>query len=175
MNMTILSEMLTELKPNQESPADYKLLFDLVATCKEMQSRIVDLIGKVNNDEITAELLRLNDELNNLFLRHQRYEKNRDPKTASERPSAILGAAIGKLATENERKTFKANKHQPTTGIPTSSTADKQKDSLIDLNDQAAGGDVDVLNTKFSSMCKQKLQSQCFVRLIYALLQQRHN
>lgn len=97
MNMTILSEMLTELKPNQEAPADYKLLIDLVATCKEMQSRIVDLIGKVNNDEITAELLRLNDELNNLFLRYQRYEKNRDPKTAQERPSAILGAAIGEL------------------------------------------------------------------------------
>lgn len=98
MNMTILSEMLTELKPSQESPADYKLLIDLVATCKEMQARIVDLIGKINNDEITAELLRLNDELNNLFLRYQRYEKNRDPKTASEqRPSAILGAAIGEL------------------------------------------------------------------------------
>lgn len=97
MNMTILSEMLTELKPNQESPADHKLLIDLVATCKEMQARIVDLIGKVSNDEITAELLRLNDELNNLFLRHQRFEKNRDPKTASERPSAILAAAIGEL------------------------------------------------------------------------------
>lgn len=96
MNMQILSEMLTELKPNQESPADYKLLIDLVATCREMQSRIVDLIGKVNNDEITAELLRLNDELNNSFLRYQRYEKNRDPKTA-ERPSAILGAALGEL------------------------------------------------------------------------------
>lgn len=94
MNMQILSEMLTELKPNQESPADYKLLIDLVATCREMQSRIVDLIGKVNNDEITAELLRLNDELNNLFLRYTRYEKNRDPKTV-ERPSAILGAALG--------------------------------------------------------------------------------
>lgn len=95
MNMTILSEMLTELKPNLEAPADYRLLIDLVATCKEMQTRVVELIGKVNNDEITAELLRLNDELNNLFLRYQRYEKNRDPKTASERPSAILGAALG--------------------------------------------------------------------------------
>jgi hypothetical protein len=95
MNMTILSEMLTELKPNQEAPGDYRLMIDLVATCKEMQARVVDLIGKINNDEFTAELLRINDELNNLFLRHQRYEKNRDPKTASERPSAILGAAMG--------------------------------------------------------------------------------
>lgn len=93
----IWSEMLTELKPNQEPPADYRLLLDLVATCKEMQTRIVELIGKINNDEITAELLRLNDEINNLFLRYQRYEKNRDPKTASERPSALLAAAIGKF------------------------------------------------------------------------------
>lgn len=101
INIAILSEMLTELKPNQESPSDYnyKLLLDLVATCKEMQTRIVELIGKVNNDEITAELLRLNDELNNLFLRYQRYEKNRDPKTAAsdKTPSAILGAAMGKF------------------------------------------------------------------------------
>lgn len=64
----------------------------------EMQGRILDLIGRVTHDEITAELLRINDELNNLFLRYQRYEKNRDPKNAST-PSAILGAALrGKRA-----------------------------------------------------------------------------
>lgn len=62
-----------------------------------MQGRILDLIGRVTHDEITAELLRINDELNNLFLRYQRYEKNRDPKNAST-PSAILGAALrGKI------------------------------------------------------------------------------
>jgi len=63
-----------------------------------MQGRIVELIGKVNNDEITAELLRINDELNNMFLRHARYEKNRDPKSnqmTGATPSAILGAAMG--------------------------------------------------------------------------------
>lgn len=58
-----------------------------------MQGRILELIGRVTHDEITAELLRINDELNNLFLRHQRYQKNRDPKNAST-PSAILGAAL---------------------------------------------------------------------------------
>lgn len=36
-------------------------------------------------------------------------------------------------------------------GIPTSSGDQK---SLIDLNDSATGGNVDVLNTKFSAMCK---------------------
>lgn len=60
-----------------------------------MQGRIVELIGRINHDEITAELLRLNDEMNNLFLRHQRYEKNRDPQNISVKPSALLGVAMG--------------------------------------------------------------------------------
>lgn len=34
MNMSILGEMLTELKPGQEDPDDYQLLNDLTATCK---------------------------------------------------------------------------------------------------------------------------------------------
>lgn len=66
-----------------------------------MQGRILDLIGRVTHDEITAELLRINDELNNLFLRYQRYEKNRDPKNAST-PSAILGAALRGKFNSNE-------------------------------------------------------------------------
>uniref|UniRef100_A0A1Q3G3S2 Putative cytosolic sorting protein gga2/tom1 n=1 Tax=Culex tarsalis TaxID=7177 RepID=A0A1Q3G3S2_CULTA len=119
MNMTVLGDMLTELKPGQEDPSDYQLLTELVTTCREMQNRIVELLGKVNHDELTAELLRLNDELNSLFLRHARFEKNRDPKTASSTtPSAILGAAMG---------------------LPTTPAADK-KESLIDLSDEATGG-----------------------------------
>uniref|UniRef100_A0A1L8DW12 Putative cytosolic sorting protein gga2/tom1 n=1 Tax=Nyssomyia neivai TaxID=330878 RepID=A0A1L8DW12_9DIPT len=123
VNMSILGEMLTELKPGQEDPSDHKLLTDLAHTCREMQGRIVELIGKVNHDEITAELLRINDELNNLFLRYSRFEKNRDTKTAT--PSAILGAAMG---------------------VPPEGAA--AKDSLIDLSDEAAGG----LPKQFSAM-----------------------
>lgn len=119
MNMTVLGDMLTELKPGQEDPSDYQLLTELVATCREMQNRIVELLGKVNHDELTAELLRLNDELNSLFLRYARFEKNRDPKTASSTtPSAILGAAMG---------------------LPTPATAADKKESLIDLSDEATG------------------------------------
>lgn len=98
-NMSILAEMLSVLKPGQELPDDYALLNELTATCKEMQSRIVDLIGRVQDDELTAEFLRINDELNNLFLRHQRYEKSRAQSTtgaaAVTSPSAVLGAAMG--------------------------------------------------------------------------------
>lgn len=34
-----------------------------------MQNRLVELISQLANDEVTAELLRMNDLLNNLFLR----------------------------------------------------------------------------------------------------------
>lgn len=100
VNMTILSDMLAQLVPGQESEADLQMLTALTETCKEMQGRIVELIGKVANDEITAELLRINDELNNLFLRHARYEKNRNPQTGGAQPvgaspSRILGSAMG--------------------------------------------------------------------------------
>lgn len=95
-NMAILAEMLSVLKPGQESPDDYALLNELTGTCKEMQSRIVELIGRVQDDELTAEFLRINDELNNLFLRHQRYEKTRGGGSAVvTSPSAVLGAAMG--------------------------------------------------------------------------------
>ncbi|GAB0100241.1 TOM1-like protein 2 [Sergentomyia squamirostris] len=130
VNMSILGEMLTELKPGQEDPSDHKLLTDLAHTCREMQGRIVELIGKVNHDEITAELLRINDELNNLFLRYSRFEKNRDSKAAT--PSAILGAAMGVPQASAEEEVAGA----------------AAKDSLIDLSDEAAGG----LPKQFSSM-----------------------
>ncbi|KAH8415658.1 hypothetical protein KR222_007631 [Zaprionus bogoriensis] len=98
-NMSILAEMLSVLKPGQEAPDDYVLLNELTSTCKEMQSRIVDLIGRVQDDELTAEFLRINDELNNVFLRHQRYEKSRSQvyagNAAVTSPSAVLGAAMG--------------------------------------------------------------------------------
>lgn len=128
MNMTILSEMLTELKPGEEDPKDYELLTDLVKACKEMQERIMDLIGLVRNDEVTAEMLRINDELNNLFLRHLRYEKNRDLKNFNP-PSAVLGAAMG---------------------VPVANKIN-EPDSLIDLSDGATGSS-DGISSKFSGL-----------------------
>lgn len=125
VNMTILSDMLSQLVPGQEAESDYQMLTALAETCKEMQGRVVELIGKVTNDEITAELLRINDELNNLFLRHARYEKNRNPQTAGAQaatattasPSAILGSALGVPAAGGES-------------------------SLIDLDDSNGGADL---------------------------------
>lgn len=67
--MSVLSEMLAEMSPGQENPADLELLRELYSTCRNMQQRLVELVDRVANDEITAHLLKINDDLNNLFLR----------------------------------------------------------------------------------------------------------
>ncbi len=59
----------SELVPGCEHPTDLELLRELYATCRAMQRRLVELLDRVANDDTTAHLLKLNDDLNNLFLR----------------------------------------------------------------------------------------------------------
>ncbi|XP_038163679.1 TOM1-like protein 2 isoform X5 [Cyprinodon tularosa] len=76
-NIKVISEMLTELVPGQEDASDLELLQELNRTCRAMQQRVVELIGRVSNEEVTEELLHVNDDLNNIFLRYERYERYR--------------------------------------------------------------------------------------------------
>nr|CAD7425194.1 unnamed protein product [Timema monikensis] len=145
-NMVVLSEMLSELTPGKEHSSDLELLQELHGTCQSMQSRLVELIGKLANDEITAELLRVNDELNNLFLRfvddhfgkkkmYNRFENNRDasrPLTTNERVAVAAAAAAAAAGVE------------------------VGADSLIDLSDEAVEATpttgLSNLNTKLAGM-----------------------
>ena len=75
----------------------------LHATCRAMQSRLVELIDQVEDDKLTADLLEVNDDMNNLFLRYDRYEKNKSQsqqakqgaikKSPSARPAAAATEA----------------------------------------------------------------------------------
>uniref|UniRef100_A0A671SUB2 Target of myb1 like 2 membrane trafficking protein n=1 Tax=Sinocyclocheilus anshuiensis TaxID=1608454 RepID=A0A671SUB2_9TELE len=72
-NIKVMSEMLTEMVPGQDNASDLELLQELNRTCRAMQHRIVDeLIARVSNEEVTEELLHVNDDLNNSFLRYER-------------------------------------------------------------------------------------------------------
>lgn len=95
--MTVLGELLSELKTGQEQPDELELLQELHGTCQIMQERLVDLISKLSNDEITAELLRINDDMNNLFLRYSRWEKNREAG-GGQSAASVLARAIPKTA-----------------------------------------------------------------------------
>ena len=68
-NMSVLSEMLAELTPGKEIPADLELMREIYVTCRTMQVRLVELLERIASDQTTAHLLKINDDLNNLFLR----------------------------------------------------------------------------------------------------------
>ena len=53
---------LSRLLPRQE----------LNRTCRAMQQRVLELIPRITNEQLTEELLIVNDNLNNVFLRHER-------------------------------------------------------------------------------------------------------
>ncbi|XP_077357726.1 TOM1-like protein 2 isoform X2 [Festucalex cinctus] len=83
-NTKVMSEMLTEMVPGQEDTSDYELLQELNRTCRAMQQRIVELISCVSNEAVTEELLHVNDDLNNIFLRYERYERFRSGRSAAQ-------------------------------------------------------------------------------------------
>lgn len=66
---------------------------ELHAVCLSMQQRLVELINKLPNDGLFEELLRINDDLNNLFLRYSRWEKNREAGM-KQSASAVIAKAI---------------------------------------------------------------------------------
>uniref|UniRef100_A0A8C6E4Y0 Target of myb1 membrane trafficking protein n=1 Tax=Moschus moschiferus TaxID=68415 RepID=A0A8C6E4Y0_MOSMO len=80
-NVRVMSEMLTELVPTQTEPADLELLQELNRTCRAMQHRVLELIPRIANEQLTEELLIVNDNLNNVFLRHERFERLRTGQT----------------------------------------------------------------------------------------------
>ncbi|XP_075565250.1 target of Myb1 membrane trafficking protein isoform X3 [Pelecanus crispus] len=91
-NMKVMSEMLTELVPSQAEPSDLELLQELNWTCRAMQQRVLELIPRVLHEQLTEELLLINDNLNNVFLRYERFERLRTGQpvkvTQSNSPSA---------------------------------------------------------------------------------------
>ncbi|XP_017523044.3 target of Myb1 membrane trafficking protein isoform X1 [Manis javanica] len=91
-NVRVMSEMLTELVPTQAEPADLELLQELNRTCRAMQQRVLELIPRVASEQLTEELLMVNDNLNNVFLRHERFERFRTGQ-AGKAPSEAEAAA----------------------------------------------------------------------------------
>ncbi|XP_054565886.1 TOM1-like protein 2 isoform X3 [Eptesicus fuscus] len=89
-NTKVMSEMLTEMVPGQEDSSDLELLQELNRTCRAMQQRVVELISHVSNEEVTEELLHVNDDLNNVFLRYERFERFRSGRLVQNASNGVL-------------------------------------------------------------------------------------
>uniref|UniRef100_A0A8C8U739 Target of myb1-like 1 (chicken) n=1 Tax=Peromyscus maniculatus bairdii TaxID=230844 RepID=A0A8C8U739_PERMB len=99
MNVKVMTAILMENIPGSENHEDIELLQKLYKTGREMQERIMDLLVVVENEDVTVELIQVNEDLNNAILGYERFtrnqqrllEQNRNPEEAtntSNEPSA---------------------------------------------------------------------------------------
>ncbi|NXQ92817.1 TM1L1 protein, partial [Sagittarius serpentarius] len=72
MNVRVMSSILKENVPGSENPDDMNLLQKLYKTCRMMQERIMELLVTVENEDVIAELIQVNEDLNNVLLGHER-------------------------------------------------------------------------------------------------------
>jgi hypothetical protein len=80
-NVRVLKDMLTILRPENIPEDDLQLMQELNRTCRAMQTRLLKLLEEsshlLTDDTIINEMLLVNDDLNNAFLRYDRFEKCR--------------------------------------------------------------------------------------------------
>uniref|UniRef100_A0A8C6NYN4 Target of myb1 like 2 membrane trafficking protein n=1 Tax=Nothobranchius furzeri TaxID=105023 RepID=A0A8C6NYN4_NOTFU len=154
-NIKVMSEMLTEMVPGQEDVSDLELLQELNRTCRAMQQRVVELISRVSNEEVTEELLHANDDLNNVFLRYERYERYRSGRAAKNG---------GLLSDATEDNLIDLGPGSPavvtpriTSSLPPSSTAgsDRVSGTLSSLSTQKDDFDM-FAQTRSSSLAEQR-------------------
>ncbi|XP_037102261.1 target of Myb protein 1-like isoform X3 [Syngnathus acus] len=89
-NLTVMTEMLNELKPGQSKQEDTELLQQLYSVCKNMQTRVVELIPQLMDEGLIEELLVVNDDLNNAFIRYERFDRlNKAQMTNTEQQSSV--------------------------------------------------------------------------------------
>ncbi|XP_016364940.1 target of Myb protein 1 isoform X3 [Sinocyclocheilus rhinocerous] len=91
-NLSIMTEMLNHVKPGETSASDAELLQQLYSVCKQMQQRVVELIPNLSEDEMIGELLLVNDDLNNAFIRYERFDRlNMQRSNAEEQQESQTG------------------------------------------------------------------------------------
>ncbi|XP_068575259.1 target of Myb1 membrane trafficking protein isoform X4 [Cebidichthys violaceus] len=74
-NLTMMSDMMSQLDPVTVKQADMELLEQLYTVCKEMQDRIVKVVPRLSEEKLIEELLAANDEMNTAFTRYHRFER----------------------------------------------------------------------------------------------------
>ncbi|XP_020496976.1 target of Myb1 membrane trafficking protein isoform X1 [Labrus bergylta] len=100
-NLTVMSEMLNELIPGQIQQDDTELLQQLYSVCKTMQTRVVELIPQLLDEGFIEELLVVNDDLNNAFIRYERFDRlNKAQTTNTHQPSSTTSQSLIDLSPE---------------------------------------------------------------------------
>lgn len=126
-NLTVMSEMLNEITPGQGKRDDMELLQQLYSVCKSMQTRVVELIPQLQDEGFIGELLVVNDDLNNAFIRYERFDRLNKaqnintPQSSAEaqslidlnEPSALSQPAVITATSQPEVSTWVSQRQSP--------------------------------------------------------------
>ncbi|XP_062243949.1 target of Myb1 membrane trafficking protein-like isoform X2 [Platichthys flesus] len=123
-NLTVMSEMLNELVPGQSKPDDTELLQQLYSVCKNMQSRVVELIPQLLDEGFMEELLVVNDDLNNAFIRYERFDRLNKAQISSPPQSTTSSTSL--IDVSPQPPTLNQPAVIPTTSQPTESLSTNQ-------------------------------------------------
>nr|XP_046260184.1 target of Myb protein 1-like isoform X2 [Scatophagus argus] len=100
-NLTVMSEMLNELIPGQSQQDDTELLQQLYSVCKNMQARVVELIPQLLDEGFIEELLVVNDDLNNAFIRYERFDRLNKAQMTNTQQSSTTSQSLIDLSPEH--------------------------------------------------------------------------
>ncbi|XP_055742228.1 target of Myb1 membrane trafficking protein-like isoform X3 [Salvelinus fontinalis] len=99
-NLTVMSDMMSQLDPATAKHSDTELLQELYAACKDVQDKIMELVPRLSEEKLTEELLVANDEINATFTRYQRFQRLRATQQSPTYVNLIdLSAAIKPVVT----------------------------------------------------------------------------
>lgn len=123
-NLTVMTEMLNEMVPGQSKADDTELLQQLYSVCKKMQSRVVELIPQLMNEQFVEELLVVNDDLNNVFIRYERFDRlNKAQSSTIQENPASSSSLIDFLSSNPEVSNLSQPAVITTTSQPAVTTA----------------------------------------------------
>ncbi|XP_073653595.1 TOM1-like protein 1 isoform X3 [Tursiops truncatus] len=131
MNVRVMSAILIENIPGSENHEDTELLQKLYKTGREMQERIMDLLVVVENEDVTVELIQVNEDLNNAILGYERFIRNQQ-----------------RILEQNKNQREDAN----TTSEPSAPSSDLLDLSRSPLMHRATLGELSTLNAQLSDL-----------------------
>ncbi|XP_072240531.1 target of Myb1 membrane trafficking protein-like isoform X2 [Leuresthes tenuis] len=143
-NVRVMSEMLNELKPGQSQTDDIELLQQLFAVCKNMQTRVVELIPQLQDERFIEELLIVNDDLNNAFIRYERFDRLNKAQVTNAQQSSAKSPSLIDLSPEpstNKQPAVITTSSQPTVSTWTNDQkpANRKEEEEFDMFAQTRG------------------------------------
>ncbi|KAM3599005.1 uncharacterized protein V6R79_025350 [Siganus canaliculatus] len=160
-NLTMMSDMMSQLDPVTAKQADLELLEQLYSVCKEMQERIVKIVPRLSEEKLIEELLATNDEMNSTFTRYQRFERRLTNGPAAVQKShtyvnaAELDAMVGPGGLSNQMSRL-SKSSGPHAGLESGKSPAHLVSAAVPGTSESDGG----LSQRSSSSTQQKARQQ---------------